>query len=410
MFGLSHIDAWSRNFLFGAAPERSFRQDLDRQCRRVLIPCAVLCVTAWLPYVWLDRAIYPERPVLPVLRLSLSAVALLVLVTARWPGQPVRPSVLAALLLGWLQIAGAAITGLTGADPIYVGGFILLLLAGPVVPLPRATSWGLLAASAATLLATGAWSGLAWASARQRYTVNDLGTAALVSALFIYVTDSVRRETWQLASSSRAQAAELLRDAQRIAELERLLLGPVEAGSAGQVPAGTKVSWQSASVLAIEAAGQVDIARALVAHTLAAESTAWARAMDDAATAQGAVAAVGLNGARLYLIAEATADGPVSVAVLSAVQEAAAAHDAAMLARALPQWRCKTGVANGPLVVARVAEQVVAYDLWTDTVARARAAAAHAPPASAVVTVDGATAERPRLPELHLRQTRQSPT
>ncbi|MSQ85207.1 MAG: hypothetical protein EXR77_20410 [Myxococcales bacterium] len=406
MVGLQRMDNWWRMLAFGAPPAQSYAENLDRQCGIVLVPSAVLCLTAWLPYLWLDRSVHPERTELPVLRLSLSAVALLVLTLGRLPGRPMRPAAAATLLLGWLQVAGAAITGLSGGDTVYVGGFILLILVGPAIPLPRRVSWGLLALAYATLVATGALTGLSLTTPRSRYSLNDVVTAGLVSAFLVYVADAVRREAWQQARRIAAYAAEQQRDAARIGELERVLLEPTLPLTGGQPPTGARVTWQLMHVVVPDPAGQVELARGLPAHALVAESLAWTAALDAVALDHGLVPAVGLDGARLFVASDSAGANDAIQGAASTMLAASAALDLGLVARGQPAWRLRLGAAVGRIAVANIGGEQVAYDVWGDTVTRAQACAARSaagtlgqalPPAPSVAADATVSALRSKL-------------
>lgn len=403
MFNLRPLDTWWRTLTFGATPAQSYAENLDRQCALVLVPSALLCLTAWLPYLWLDRSVHPERTELPALRLSLSAVSLLVLALQRLPGRPVRPSAAATLLLGWLQVAGAAITGLSGGDSVYVGGFILLILVGPAIPLPRRVSWSLLALAYLTLIATGALTGLSLATPRSRYSLNDLVTAGLVSAFLVYVADAVRREAWEQACRIVAQATERERDAERIGELERVLLEPTFELTGGQPPVGARVTWQPMHVLVPDPTGQVELARSLPAHALVAESLAWAAALDAVARTNGLSPAVGLDGARLYLAVHAAGAQEAIQNAADGMLACSTALDEGLARRGQPAWRLRLGSAAGHIAVANIGGEQVAYDVWGDTVARAQACAARSalgslgaelPPTPAIADDPTASARR----------------
>lgn len=398
MAQIASLDRWWRATLLRDSGAETFGEDLERQCRRIMVPGVLLCVSAWLPYLWLDRQIHPELPMLPLLRGGLSVVALVVLTVAHLPAQRVRSTFLASVVLGWLQVGAGTIAGLTGGEPSYVGGFILLLAIGPAIPLPRRIAWSLLAAAFAAMAAALALVPLPTWSARLAYSWTDLMTAGVVSALLIYAADAVRRESWERAGQIRAQNA----------ALERALLAPVVHALPLDGAARARAEWREEWVLVCVPAGQVDLARVLPAQALAAEVNALGAALDSAAAGRGLIAAEALDGARVYV---GGADAEASAATL---RTAAGTRDAALAARGLPTWQVGIGIAHGPIVLARGGGATLAYDVWHHTLATARAAAANAlmPVASAVASAavdaqfaatgadntigDGSTHDRPR--------------
>lgn len=54
--------------------QQGFRQDLERLCRPMVIPSAVMAMVSWLLFLALDLELYPGRPLVVVLRLGLSFV------------------------------------------------------------------------------------------------------------------------------------------------------------------------------------------------------------------------------------------------------------------------------------------------------------------------------------------------
>lgn len=364
----STLDRW-----WSATPSRdrgadTFAADLELQCRRVMVPGTLLCVTAWLPYLWLDRQIHPELPVLPLLRGGLTVIALLALALAHVPALGVRPTLLAALVLGWLQVGAGTIAGLTGGEPAYVGGFILLLAIGPAIPLPRRVGLGLLAAAFTAAFAMMALGPRPSWDPHLAYSWTDLLTAGVVSALLIYAADAVRHETWQRGTQIRLQSA----------ALERALLAPVVPSLPLDAIARAKAEWREGWVLVWIPAGQVDLARALPAQALATEAKALGDALDAAAAAAGLLAAEALDGARVYVSGDAVPreGGDDASEMATALQLAAASRDAELAARGLPGWQVSVGSALGPIVLARAGSQALAYDVWHQTLATARAAAA----------------------------------
>ncbi|MSP93529.1 MAG: hypothetical protein EXR79_17345 [Myxococcales bacterium] len=358
----------------------SFAEDLDNQCRRVLVPGAVVCLTAWLPYLWLDRKLHPDLYALQVLRVGLTVVALVVLVLARLPGQPVRPVALSAALMAYLQVATAAITGLSGGDSVYVGGFMFIIMVAPAVPLPLAVTWSSLGASLAVFLATGFVHSMAFATVHGRYSLNDLVMAGAVSALLSYVMNTIRRQGWVQARQLLRQEAAHLRDADRIAALQTALLQPALARFEGAPLANDALDHRpELTVVAVDPEGLTELATLVHAHGVRAELDAWQRFVDSVLAGHGLVACRALD------------DTPVHVAGLDGrpdhaaqAQRAVAALEAANLAlsaervtRGLPPWRPRVGLASGPALVARPpAALPVVWDLWHDTVASAVLASA----------------------------------
>ena len=58
----------------------TFHEELNNQCGRIIFVAALLATFAWLPYILIDRQLYPGEPLVVALRIGLSLVGITALV------------------------------------------------------------------------------------------------------------------------------------------------------------------------------------------------------------------------------------------------------------------------------------------------------------------------------------------
>lgn len=199
---------------------KTFFAELDRQCERIIWFAAIAGLLVWLPYIPTDIELHPQVPAIVYLRLGLSVIGLLTIAALIFVQRPGRAVVLLMIFGAYIEIATAILTGLSGADSVYVGGYLFVLMLVPLGPMPRAAGWLMILVSLGAF-AVSAWaSGAQFESARSVYSLKDLITAGIVSLLFVYFADRLRRRSWQnqAAALSRQQLAEA---AQADAEMAR---------------------------------------------------------------------------------------------------------------------------------------------------------------------------------------------
>lgn len=190
--------------------QRSFLAELDRQCERIIWFAALAALVVWLPYIPTDQELHPDVPAIVYLRLGLSFVGLLMIAALILVRRPGRAMVLLIAFGAYIQISTGVLTGLSGADPVYMGGYLFVLMLVPLGPMPRAAGWIMIVASLATFTFFARASGASFESARSAYSLKDLGAAGIVSLAFVYFADRLRRRSWegQTAAFSRQELAE----------------------------------------------------------------------------------------------------------------------------------------------------------------------------------------------------------
>ena len=197
----------------------SYAGELNYQSSLVVVPAAFICLFVWLGYIVPDGTIYPDRPVIIILRYGLSVVSFIILVLQFIPLFKKNSMYLLAALGFYLEVATGVITGVTGADPVYVAGYFFVLILIIVAPIRRELLWLMTASSVASFTAGGLLHGMAFVTYRQKYTLQDLISVVVFSAVFVYVLDRMRFVSWQKSSELKKNREEIEKEKGRKDEI-----------------------------------------------------------------------------------------------------------------------------------------------------------------------------------------------
>ncbi|MBN1495165.1 MAG: hypothetical protein JXA07_00250 [Spirochaetes bacterium] len=175
----------------------SYEGELHFQSSRIVIPAGVVCLFAWLTYIPTDSKLFPDLPSLIYLRCGLTVASLIVIILYLFPFFKKRSMWLLCLLGIYLEIAVGIITGLTKADPAYMGGYNLVLLVPIVAPIRKIFIWLIVPISLAFFLASGFSRGMTISTLQDQYSFMNLAVAACFTLFFSYLLDRVRYQNWK---------------------------------------------------------------------------------------------------------------------------------------------------------------------------------------------------------------------
>lgn len=198
----------------------SYYEELQRQSRVILIPACILAMTAWLPFIPLDRALFPDLGVFFYLRVGLSFVGFSAIVLRFSLLGRNRSYILLYAILCYLEMGTAGIVGLTGAHPVYMGGFAMNLLLLPLLPFKREHTLVLVAASLTVFLVCGIFSQMRIHTVEEAYCLLNLVCAVLATVITVFLLDYIRRKHFhkQIVIQQRNEQIEIQRQ-----ELEEAL-------------------------------------------------------------------------------------------------------------------------------------------------------------------------------------------
>ncbi len=185
---------------FGYMHPETYAEELNCQCRVGAVPVAILSFVAWLPFIPLDMQLHPHLPILIYLRLGYTVIGLIALVVHYAPVERIHPFFakykdyfIMVFLIGYLQVASGAIVGLVGADPVYMGGYGIVLLILAFLPIRLLHIWILMVASLAIFIVTGLDAGMTFGSGRGKYGLLNVIFSVLLVMLIPFILNHIRK-------------------------------------------------------------------------------------------------------------------------------------------------------------------------------------------------------------------------
>jgi len=204
----------------------TFIEELNYQCSRVITFAAIISLS-WLPYIFIDRALFPEEPFIVVLRIGFMSLGAIMLIARNFDFFARRSLLLITLYGGYLLVATAVLTGLTGGSPEYIGGFLFILTLTAVVPFPRRYAYVLLFSAVAAFFITGLARGMTFNTIKARYSLNDVLATTLVTSCFIYILDGIRHKSWE-KSKKIEDSQKIILNQNRQIEKQMTLAGQIQ--------------------------------------------------------------------------------------------------------------------------------------------------------------------------------------
>lgn len=174
----------------------TYSGELNYQSNLVVFPASLICIFAWLNYIPLDRAIFPDKESIILLRLGLSVFSFFIFTLQFIPLLKRNSMLLLAALGYYLEIGTGIISGLTGGDPVYMAGYFFILILIIVAPINRYILWSMTTLSAAVFFFTANMHGLEITTNREKYTLTDMASIIVFTFVFVYILDRLRYTNW----------------------------------------------------------------------------------------------------------------------------------------------------------------------------------------------------------------------
>jgi signal transduction histidine kinase/CheY-like chemotaxis protein len=156
-----------------------------------------ISLVAWLPYIPKDMMLhqFPELAVSVRIGLTLLSVIFICLKTTKRFRN--YPAVMMMLLIGYLDIGTAIITGTAGGNASsYIGGFCFILMISTFAPMRLRYKFIFSIFSVLVFFATGMLANLDFSNAAVQYSVNDLISAFALSMLLCYFLNNIKFVSW----------------------------------------------------------------------------------------------------------------------------------------------------------------------------------------------------------------------
>ena len=177
---------------------RTFKEELDHQCNALVVPASLLLMFAWTPFILLelDKKLSSDLDVIIGLRWGLSLVGVLSLILHFTPFFKKRGYWLIVFIAGYVGLATGLIVGLTGANPVYMGGFSIVVFLIILPPLQRSHSLIILISSVVLFMIVGSRK-MSFREADELYGLLNLVISMAISVVAILVFDKIRKGSYE---------------------------------------------------------------------------------------------------------------------------------------------------------------------------------------------------------------------
>lgn len=197
----------------------TFSGELNYMSSLVVVPASLICIFAWISYIKTDSLIYPGKHIIIYARYGLTIFSLIIFIMQFIPFLKKKSMYLLAALGFYLETAVGVLTGATGGDPVYVAGYVFVLILMIVAPIHKFLLWLMLIISTGLFFTIGMHNGMAFVTDKQNYTLNDMILVIVFCSVFIYVLDRMRKTNWKKSSQLKKQREEITREKDRMSEI-----------------------------------------------------------------------------------------------------------------------------------------------------------------------------------------------
>jgi signal transduction histidine kinase len=194
--------------LKGAPPE-TFYGELNRWCNIIVLPLAFLITVSWPIYIELDKALYNRGLIVEAMRWGLTAVGLITFILWLFPFFRKRGYWLVMFMMGYLALATGYIVGMVSADPIYMGGFSIVVIVLALMPIRRVHAWSLVLLSLLMFKIVGEVYGMKFVMAGETYGLYNLVISVAIAVIGIFVFDMIREHSYNNSRGVWITSAEL---------------------------------------------------------------------------------------------------------------------------------------------------------------------------------------------------------
>lgn len=182
-------------------PPPTFKAELNRLSKGLVLPGMIIAAFAWLFFIPLDAKLHAEVPFIFFFRRGLSFVAIVSGILFFIPYFKKRLLVLVYILLYYLGYSTAIILGMVRADPVYMGGFCIIILIFGWAPIERVHAFFLLFSSLLVFVVVGLFNDMFsdkfFEDPANVYGVFNVLSSIAISVAAIYFLDRARKTSYK---------------------------------------------------------------------------------------------------------------------------------------------------------------------------------------------------------------------
>lgn len=190
--------------------------ELEYQCRRILPMAALACFLIPLGYLSVDQLNFPDKPILPLLRVGLSVASIIAFIVAWFRLTKYWGFIGVFILASYLLLQATFATLISNVEPAYMAGYILCLVI-PALILPVPLMWlNILFATIYSIFFIGLWViDFHHNSVMQLYSFQDFQSTIFITLGFGFLQAKTRESIYansKKLEAERLEAEKLLRN------------------------------------------------------------------------------------------------------------------------------------------------------------------------------------------------------
>jgi len=170
----------------------TYEEELGRQAYFLSLIAGIILLFVWLTYIPIDQALFPDEHAMLYFRVGLTVVAAIVLGLRFVPFFRRNGIYLALIIESYLLIATGVLTGLTKADPAYMGGYLFIIMVTLIAPIRLYQNYILLLLSVTGFFMTAVSRGTDFTGLHAQYSIRDLSSTLLIAGVFYLLIDRYR--------------------------------------------------------------------------------------------------------------------------------------------------------------------------------------------------------------------------
>ena len=175
---------------------QTYTRELDKQCSKLSVFAIILSLFIWIPYIHLDKVLHPQETLLIYLRLGLTLTAIIALIFRFVLKIRHRNTVSLFLIIAYLQIATGILTALTKAAPVYVSGYILIIMISVVASFQLHKMWIIFTISLIGFFSVLFIMDIKVFTVEMKYSLRDLVISIFLAYVLTYLTDRIRHKNY----------------------------------------------------------------------------------------------------------------------------------------------------------------------------------------------------------------------
>lgn len=350
---------------------KTYLEELNLQSLRIIPYLSLIGSFIWLPYIFLDKQLFPQEMFIPYLRVGFSLVSLLSFYLYFVMHHKYKGIIIITIFGSYLEITTGVITGLTQIHSVYMGGYIFVLLLSLVAPVPKWISYAVITISVSTFFIVAILNNTTFSDPLLWYSLNDLTATLILVFLFIYLLDKFKYYSYNKSRKVEIQNKKIMEEEQRSTSL---LLNILPHEVAQELIQSGKVKpkyYEKVSILFADFVGFTSISEELSVKELINNLDGFFSYFDLVAQNKNLEKLKTIGDAYMCAGGLPTPNKTHAIdCVLAALElQAFLFQMKNMYAEAKEEmWELRIGINTGPVIAGIIGETKFSYDIWGDAV------------------------------------------